>query len=84
MEVHLTPEQEAKLAQLAATTGRNQAEIVGDALDTYLEELNDIQQMLDRRYDDFKSGRVKALTPDQLQENLNRRKAEFLRRKNEP
>jgi predicted DNA-binding protein len=84
MEVHLTPEQEAKLAQLAATTGRNQEEIVGEVLDTYLDELNDIQQMLDRRYDDFKSGRVKALTPDQLEENLMRRKAEFLRRKNEP
>jgi predicted DNA-binding protein len=83
MEVHLTPDQEAKLAKLAATTGRDKAEIVGEVIDSYFDELTDVQQMLDGRYDDFKSGRVKALTPEQLQENLERRKEEFFRQRHE-
>lgn len=84
MEVHLTPEQEARLTKLAASTGRNEADIAGEVIGSYIDELADVQQMLDRRYDDFKRGNTKALTPEQLEQNLERRKQEFLRQRNEP
>jgi predicted transcriptional regulator len=37
MEVHLTPEQEARLHQLATRTGRNPEQVVEDAVDRLLE-----------------------------------------------
>jgi predicted transcriptional regulator len=38
MEVHLTPEQEAKLAQTAAEQGRNPDELVRQVLARYFDE----------------------------------------------
>jgi len=37
MEVHLTPEQEARLHQVATRTGRNPEQVVEDAVDRMLE-----------------------------------------------
>jgi predicted transcriptional regulator len=37
MEVHLTPEKEAKLNQLAARSGKNTAELVQEAVDRLLD-----------------------------------------------
>ncbi len=37
MEVHLTPEKEAKLHQLATRTGREAAQVVEEAVDQLLE-----------------------------------------------
>ena len=37
MEVHLTPEKEAELQQLATRTGRNTAQVVEEAVDRLLE-----------------------------------------------
>ena len=38
MEVHLTPEQEARLAQIASKTGTNPERLVSDVLVRYLDE----------------------------------------------
>ena len=56
MEVHLTPDLEAKLNQLSAETGRAKEELVQDAMAGYLAELSQVRDMLDARYDDIKSG----------------------------
>ena len=56
--VHLKPETELRLQQLAATTGRAPEDLVEDAMAGYLAELSDIHSMLDDRFDDIKSGRV--------------------------
>ena len=61
MEVHLTPETESRLNELATKTGRPAEELVEDALARYLKELAGVRKMIDRRYDDIKSGRVKPL-----------------------
>ena len=61
MEVHFTPDIEAKLNALVTETGRAADEFVQDALAGYLEELAEVHGMLDSRYDDIKSGRVKPL-----------------------
>ena len=61
MEVHFTPEVEKKLNELASQTGRGKDELVQDALTGYFEELVQARDMLDSRYDDLKSGRVRPL-----------------------
>ena len=61
MEVHLTPDLEAKLNQLAAETGRAKEDLVQDAMAGYFAELSNVRSMLDARYDDIKSGKVKPM-----------------------
>ncbi|MGQ0735202.1 MAG: hypothetical protein ACT4QD_16310 [Acidobacteriota bacterium] len=61
MEVHVPPELAKKLTDLAATSGRAPDQLVEDALAGYLEELASLRETLDSRYDDLKSGRVKAI-----------------------
>jgi predicted transcriptional regulator len=58
MVVHLKPETESRLKELAATTGRSPEDLVEDAMSGYLAELTEVRKMLDSRYDDIKSGRV--------------------------
>ena len=61
MEVHLNPELEKKLNDLAAKTGRGANELVEDVMTGYLNELAEVRGLLDSRYDDLKSGRVKPI-----------------------
>ena len=61
MEVQFSPEVEKKLNDLAAQSGRGTDELLEDALAGYLEELAKTQGMLNSRYDDLKSGRVKPI-----------------------
>jgi hypothetical protein len=61
MEIHFTPEVEKKLSDLAAQSGRGTDELLQDALAGYLDELTETRDMLNSRYDELKSGRVKPL-----------------------
>ncbi len=61
MVVHLKPETESRLQELAATTGRAPDELFEDAMTGYLAELTQVRNMLDGRYDDIKSGRVQPI-----------------------
>lgn len=61
MEVHLTPDLEAKLNELSAETGRAKEDLVQDAMAGYFAELSNVRSMLDARYDDIKSGKVKPM-----------------------
>jgi len=70
MEVHFTPEVEARLNQLATETGRGKDELVQDAMAGYFDELVQVRKMLDSRYDDIKSGRVKLIPGDEAFERL--------------
>ena len=84
MSLEIKPDQEAKIAALAAKTGRDKAEVLEEVIDSYFDELADVREMLDKRYDRFKAGQVKELTPEQLREDIERRKREFLRQRDEP
>jgi hypothetical protein len=42
-------------------TGRTKDELVRDAVLSYVEELTQVREMLDRRHDEVKNGRVKAI-----------------------
>ena len=61
MEVNLRPETESRLQELATKTGRAPGDLIEDAMAGYLQELAQVRGMLDGRYDDLKSGRVKPV-----------------------
>jgi predicted transcriptional regulator len=65
MEVHFTPDLEKKLHDLAAETGRGANDLVQDAVAGFVDELAAMRGMLDTRYDDLKSGRVKPIDGEQ-------------------
>lgn len=64
VQINLTPRTQAKLDKLAHETGRNADELVEDALVGYLGDVDQLREVLDRRYDDLKSGRVGAIDGD--------------------
>jgi predicted transcriptional regulator len=81
MEVHLRPETESRLQELAAKTGRAPDDLVEDAMAGYLQELAETREMLDSRYDDIKSGRVKPIDGEAFFEGLRQREEELLKRR---
>jgi predicted DNA-binding protein len=76
MEVRLKPETESRLQELAAQTGRAADELVEDAMAGYLQDLAQTREMLDRRYDDVKSGRVKPIDGEEAFARLRRKSEE--------
>jgi predicted DNA-binding protein len=81
MEIQLPPEDQVLLADLAQRTGRSEVEIVQEIMGSYLRGVEEVREMLDRRLDDLERGRVKPHTPDQLWENLERRKTAYLQQR---
>ena len=60
------PDLRAKLDRWVSETGRGPDELVEDAMAGYFDELAQAREMLNSRYDDLKSGRVKPLSRDEL------------------
>jgi hypothetical protein len=67
MEVHLAPELQAQIDQLAVDSGCPVEELIEDALEAYIAGLAQAREMLDSRYDDLKSGRVKPISGDEVE-----------------
>lgn len=78
MEVHLSPETESQLQQLAATTGCTPAELIEDVIGGYLRALSETRETLDRRYDEIKSGRVKPIDGEVFFEKFRQREDQLL------
>jgi predicted transcriptional regulator len=70
MEVHFTPDVQAKLDQMARDTGRSSIELVEDAVVGLFDELTQTREMLDRRYDDLESGRVQPIDGEEAYRQL--------------
>jgi hypothetical protein len=67
MDVHLkNPDIQAKIDRWVAETGRRPDELVEDAVAGYFEELTRAREMLNNRYDDLKSGKVKPVSGDEV------------------
>ena len=82
MEVHVTnPSLEAKIDQWVAETGRVADELVEDAMAGYFDELAHVREMLDNRYDDLKSGKVKPIDGEGFFESLRQREEELLKQR---
>lgn len=67
MEIHFTAETEKKLKDLAAETGRGTDELVEDAMAGYADEVHKVREMLNNRYDDLKTGRVRPISGDEVE-----------------
>jgi len=58
MEIHLTPELQRKLIDVATKTGRQIDDLVQEAVAGFVDELSGVRTMLENRYDEVKSGRM--------------------------
>jgi hypothetical protein len=67
MEVHFAPDLQAKIDQLVVETGYAPDKLVADAMAGYVAELAETREMLNSRYDDLKSGRVKPVPGDEIE-----------------
>jgi predicted transcriptional regulator len=70
MEVHLKPETESRLNELASQSGRPTDELVEDAMIGYLAEVAEVRDLLDARYEDRKSTRVQPVDDETFFEDL--------------
>jgi hypothetical protein len=81
MEVHFKPETEKKLNELAVQSGRGTADaLVQDVVEGYFDALAQTREMLNSRYDDLKSGRVKPVDGEEFFEHIRRREDELLKK----
>jgi hypothetical protein len=72
MQMHFTnPDIQAKLEQWASQTGRPVEELVEDVMAGYFDELTQVRQTLDSRYDDIKSGKVKLIPGEEVRAYFN-------------
>jgi predicted transcriptional regulator len=67
MEVQFEPAVQAKLDRIARDSGRDAVQLVQDAVAGYVDELAETREMLDSRYDDIKSGKVKLIPGEELE-----------------
>jgi hypothetical protein len=80
MEVHFAPDVEKKLEDLARQSGRETADqLVQDVIEGYFDELTKTREMLNNRYDNLKSGKVKPISRDEVIAHF-REKSEAARR----
>ncbi|MBL8236037.1 MAG: hypothetical protein JNM66_01355 [Bryobacterales bacterium] len=73
MEVHLSPELEQKLNDLALLSGRSADVWVHDAVAGLVDDLAETRATLDGRFDDIKSGKVKLISGDEAFARLRER-----------
>jgi predicted transcriptional regulator len=78
MKVHFKPDTESRLTELASRSGRATDDLVEDALSGYLAEIAELREILDGRYDDIKSGRVKPIDGEAFFDSLRQREDELL------
>jgi hypothetical protein len=76
MEVRFRPETESRLNDLATKSGRAPSDLVEDAMAAYLQELAEVREMLDSRYDDLKNQRVKLVNGEKAFTDLRRKSNE--------
>jgi hypothetical protein len=81
MEIHLAPELEAKIDEIVSKSGYPLERLIEDALAGYLPELEAKREMLDSRYDELKSGRVKPIDGEAFFESLRQREEDLLKKK---
>ena len=75
MEVNFAPDLQARIDQLVTETGRAPKKLLEDAMAGYVAELVETREMLDGRYDDLKSGRMKPIPGDEVISRLRAKSA---------
>lgn len=69
------PDIQAKIDRWVAETGRAPDELIEDAISGYFEELSRAREMLNSRYDDLKSGRIKPIPGEEVISRLREKSA---------
>jgi hypothetical protein len=75
MEVHFAPELQAKIDQVVIETGCAPEKLIKDAMAGYFADLAQTREMLNSRYDDLKSGRVKPIPGDEVEAHFREKSA---------
>jgi hypothetical protein len=75
MEVHFAAELQAEIDRLVIETGRAPDKLIEDAVAGYVAELAETRQMLNDRYDDLSSGKVKPIPGDEVIARLREKSA---------
>ena len=70
MEVHFTPDVQAKLEQMARDSGRGSDELIEEAVNGLFDEMAVTREMLDRRFDDLEGGRVQPIDGEEAYRRL--------------
>ena len=78
MEVHFAPDLQAEVDQLVIETGRPLDKLLADAIAGYVAQLAETREMLNSRYDDLKSGKVKPIDGEAFFESLRKREDELV------
>jgi hypothetical protein len=76
----LPPDLQAKIDQLVIETGYAPDKLIEDAMAGYVAELAEVREILNSRYDDLKSSRVKPIDGEEFFESLRRREDELLKK----
>ena len=79
MEVHFTPDIQAKLEQMARESGQPADKLVQDAVAGFVDELAGTREMLNSRYDDLKSGKAKLIPGEEVEAYFREKSAEARR-----
>ena len=74
--MNFRPETESRLQELSSKSGRPPSDLIEDAMAGYLQELSEVRAMLDGRYDDLESGRVKSLDGEEAFAKLRQKSKE--------
>jgi hypothetical protein len=72
MDVHFPPKRNPVCRNWPTKTGREPNDLIEDAMAGYLQELGEVREMLDSRYDDLKTGRVQAVDGEKAFADLRR------------
>ncbi len=80
MEVHFTPEVQARFERMAREAGRRSSEIVEEVVAGFLDDFADTQGTLDRRYDEMESGKAQGIDGEEVFRRL-REKTEARRQR---
>ncbi len=81
MEVHFAPDLQAKIDQLVSETGRTPDKLLADAMAGYVDEVAETREMLNSRYDDLKSCKVKPIDGEAFFESLRKREDDLLNKR---
>jgi hypothetical protein len=76
MEVPFSPDEQARISQIASSAGRGAGEFVREVMTGYLDDLGEVREMLDSRYEDIKTGRVKPIDGEEAYARLRRKSEE--------
>jgi predicted DNA-binding protein len=77
MDVQFPPEVQERLDRLASETVRTQEQFVLDSMAGYFDELANLRQTLDRRYDEAASGKVEGISGEDVAAYFQKKSADW-------